>query len=363
MAAVDKIEDQRKPEDFVGHRNRGAKGALPVAGEATESSYVQSKEVNMGFEALLGNERLKDNLRSSINRGRISHFYLISGPSGSGKRTLAKLLAAAILCRGAERPCGTCPACRKVFGSGHPDFITIDNPEKKIVPVELIREARGDIYIRPNEAEHKIYLFPRAHDMGIPGQNALLKVLEEPPAYGVFILLTDNPQKLLPTVRSRCTELALAALPEPIMQQQLSKDFPNADNPTILAAISRSGGFLGQAKEMLEAGSDLPQQTTEFLTAFAQRNSYALAQVLVPMEKWKRDQLIPVLQQWAAFLEGALVYRSGIPASTPMARELSAGRSAPELKQAIEHLQKSIEYAQGNVSTGAICGCLMWALR
>ena len=146
----------------------------------------------MGFEALLGNERLKDNLRRSIGRGRISHFYLISGPAGSGKRTLAKLLAAAILCKGSEKPCGTCSACRKVFGSGHPDFITVDDPEKKTVTVGLVRQAREDMYILPNEADHKIYLFPRAQDMGIEGQNALLKVLEEPPGYGVFLLLTDK---------------------------------------------------------------------------------------------------------------------------------------------------------------------------
>ena len=317
----------------------------------------------MGFEALLGNERLKDNLRSSINRGRISHFYLISGPAGSGKRTLAKLLAAAIVCKSEDKPCGNCSACRKVLGSGHPDFITIDDPEKKVVPVDLIREARLDIYIRPNEADHKIYLFPRAQDMGIPGQNALLKVLEEPPAYGVFILLTDNPQKLLPTVRSRCTELALNALPENIAFAQLRKDFPQAEEADIRAAISRSGGFLGQAKEILEEGSDLPVQTVEFLNAFSQRNTYALAQVLVPMEKWKRDQLIPVLQQWVTFLEGALVCRSGLAIATPMAQALNNGRSAMELKQAIRHLQKNIEYAQGNVSTGAICGYLVWALR
>jgi DNA polymerase-3 subunit delta' len=199
--------------------------------------------------------------------------------------------------------------------------------------------------------------------MGIPGQNALLKVLEEPPSYGVFILLTDNPQKLLPTVRSRCTELSLTALPGDIARAQLEKDFPQANTDAIQAAILRSGGFLGQAKEILEAGSDLPQQTQDFLNAFAKRDSYALAQVLVPMEKWKRDQLIEILQQWAAFLEGALVYRSGIVTGTPMANELSIGRSASELKKAIEQLQKTIEYAQGNVSTGAICGYLMWALR
>ena len=317
----------------------------------------------MGFESLLGNERLKENLRHSISRGRISHFYLISGPEGSGKRTLAKLLGAAILCRGQQKPCGTCPACRKVLGSGHPDFITVDDPEKKTVSVELIREARSDIYIRPNEADHKIYLFPRAQDMGIPGQNALLKVLEEPPSYGVFILLTDNPQKLLPTVRSRCTELALTALPHDLAKQQLRRDFPEASEEDIQAAISRSGGYLGQAKQLLEEGAQLPQQTAELLTAYARRDTYGLIQVLVPMEKWKRDQLIPMLVQWTAMLEGAMVHRSGLPSATPYARELADRRSAQELMAAIAALQKATEYAQGNVSPAAICGWLQWALR
>ncbi len=317
----------------------------------------------MGFESLLGNERLKENLQHSISRGRISHFYLISGPEGSGKRTLAKLLAAAILCRGGSKPCGVCPACRKVLGSGHPDFITVDDPEKKTVSVELIRGARSDIYIRPNESDHKIYLFPRAQDMGIPGQNALLKVLEEPPSYGVFILLTDNPQKLLPTVRSRCTELALTALPENLARKQLHQDFPEATEADITAAIIRSGGYLGKAKQLLEEGAQLPQQTADLLTAYARRDPYGLLQVLVPMEKWKRDQLIPMLVQWTAMLEGAMIHRSGLPSANPYARELASGRSAQELMAAISALQKATEYAQGNVSPAAVCGWLQWALR
>ena len=317
----------------------------------------------MGFESLLGNERLKENLSRSIDRGRVSHFYLISGPEGSGKHTLASLLAAAILCKGADRPCKTCSSCRKVLGAGHPDFITIDDPEKKTVPVDLIRQARADIYIRPNEAERKVYLFPRAQDMGIPGQNALLKVLEEPPAYGVFILLTDNPEKLLPTVRSRCTELSLQALSPALLRSELSRRFPQTSPEAVDAAVSRSGGFLGQAMHLLEEGAALPVQTEQFLQAYAQRNALHLMQTLVPMEKWKRDQLIPVLQQWVSCLEGALVYRSGLPTVTPMAEALTAGRSAGELMEAIRQLQMSIEYAQGNVSPAAICGHLAWALR
>jgi DNA polymerase-3 subunit delta' len=317
----------------------------------------------MGFETLLGNERLKENLRSSIGRGRISHFYLISGPEGSGKHTLAGLLAAAILCTSADRPCGSCSACRRVLGAGHPDFITVDDPEKKTVPVDLVRDARADMYIRPNEANHKIYLFPRAHDMQEPSQNALLKILEEPPEYGVFILLTNNAEKMLPTIRSRCVELAMAALPPQVMLQPLHQKFPQLDKQLLEGAISRSGGFLGQAITILEEGSELPPQTNQFLSAYAAHNTFALIETLVPMEKWKRDQLVPVLEQWVAGLQGALLYRSGVKTATPKAAELSAGRSASELMAAINQLQTCIEYAQGNVSPGAICGHLAWALR
>lgn len=89
----------------------------------------------MSFDAFLGNEQLKKNLSRSLAAGHISHFYLISGPAGCGKHTLAKLLAAAILCQGEERkPCLTCRACKKVLDGAHPDFITVDDPEKKIRP-------------------------------------------------------------------------------------------------------------------------------------------------------------------------------------------------------------------------------------
>ena len=193
----------------------------------------------MGFDALLGNDRLKQNLTRSLAKGHVSHFYLISGPEGSGKHTLAKLLAAAILCQGTDKPCGRCTPCRKVMDGSHPDFITVDDPEKKTVTVDLIRQARADVYIQPNESEYKIYMFPRAQDMGLPGQNALLKILEEPPKYGVFLLLTDNPDKLLPTVRSRCTELNMQALPEDVLRSHLRREFPQAQEEDITAAIDR----------------------------------------------------------------------------------------------------------------------------
>ena len=315
----------------------------------------------MGLESLLGNEQLKENLSASLEKGRISHFYLISGPEGSGKHTLARLLAAAILCRSREKPCLRCPVCRKVMEGSHPDFITVEDPEHKNVAVKIVRQFREDVFIRPNESDYKIYLFPQ--ELGIEGQNALLKILEEPPKYGVFLLLTENPDKLLPTVRSRCVELKLQALPEETARQALQKAFPGADAGSISAAIRRSGGFLGQAKKLLSGGNALSPQTESFARSASQKDTLLLVQTLVPMEKWKRDQLTQELQQWLELVEGALAFRAGYGSESPLSRALGTARSPRELMRMVNHLKKCIEYAQGNVSPAAVCGYLQWALR
>ena len=315
----------------------------------------------MGFELLLGNEGLRETLAASLKKGHISHFYLISGPKGSGKHTLAKLLAQAILCQGEHKPCGACGPCRKIENNNHPDFITVEDPEHKNVAVKIVREIREDVFIRPNESAYKVYLFPQ--ELGIEGQNALLKILEEPPGHGVFILLTDNPEKLLTTVRSRCTELKLRALPEKLLHRQLKMDFPQASEEDISSAMFRSGGFLGQAREILKEGGALPSQTQDFVRSFCNRDSLGLTQVLVPLEKWKRDALTELLGQWQQLLEQALACRTGSAAASAPARAIAQSRSSGEILTALKHVAKASEYCAANVSTAAVCGWLSWALR
>ena len=315
----------------------------------------------MGFEELLGNERLKENLMAGLHRGRISHFYLICGPEGSGKKTLARLLSAAILCAGDRKPCGGCSACRKVFADTHPDLITVEDPEHKTVPVKMVRDVREDMFIRPNEAAKKIYRFPQ--ELGIEGQNALLKILEEPPEYGVYILLSDNAEKLLPTVRSRCVELRLQALPQELLMQKLRQERPDAPEQTLCAAAQRSGGWLGQALALLQEDLSNSPQAEGFARSFGRRDAVGLAQVLVPMQKWKRDALVEELIRWQQILHEALLQRSGVRSVQPLVRDIGMDRSAAELKRAVEHLQQALIYARQNVSPAAVCGWLEQVLR
>lgn len=315
----------------------------------------------MGFESLLGNRQLKQNLSQSFRSGRTAHFYLITGPEGAGKRTLAKLLSAALMCDGESVPCLGCNACRKVMAGTHPDITEVVDPEHKTVPVKMVREIRDQMFVRPNEGKHRICIFPQ--EMGIEGQNALLKVLEEPPSYGAFLLLTENPEKLLPTVRSRCVELKLTALDEKTMTHALLQQFPKAQSQNIAAAVAASGGYLGQAIDILEGNERFTEQTAQFAESFAARDAMGLLKLTVGMEKWKRDQLIPELENWRSILVQSLAGRAGGSTVSAMAGRIGTGRSAAELMTALKELEKCIRYAQGNVSVAAICGYLQWALR
>lgn len=316
----------------------------------------------MDFGTFLGNDSLKSRIAAAAAQGKLSHCYLLTGPRGSGKHTLCRLLMAAMQCSAAAGPCYQCAQCRKVLQNIHPDVIWVDDPEKKTIPVELIRQTCSDAFIRPNEGKRKIYVIPRAQDLGLPGQNALLKMMEEPPQYVTFLLLCENPDKLLPTIRSRCVELQLAPLPSELILQTLRQQLPQRELQDLQAAAQRSGGFLGQALEQLAGQDDLLTQTTDFAQAFARRERLQLLQTLVGMEKLPRATFRQCLLQWIDLLEQAMLVRSGIDSPLPLCRELARSRTMAELMQATEQLRQAAEYCEANVGVGHLCGALATAL-
>lgn len=310
----------------------------------------------MNLQGFLGNEQLKIRLSAMFAQKKIPHCILLSGPEGSGKRTLSKLLAAAMQCTDPGTvPCRICSQCHKALHNSHPDIIYVDDEDHKTIPVSLVREICADVYIRPNEGNRKIYVFPYAEKLSVAGQNTLLKVLEEPPAYAVFLLLASNPGILLPTVRSRCAEAHLSPLSPELLLRELHDRCPgHAEADYELAA---STGYLGQAIARLEQPLYSPQ-TAVFAEAFAARNSLQLLELLVPMEKWKRDQILPELQAWEALLTEALSARYSRQPVGDQIRNIQGSRTAPEILRAIEDIRTAKIYCNTNVGTAAICGSL-----
>ena len=308
----------------------------------------------MDFDGLLGNEQLKTRLSAMIRQERFPHCAYISGPDGSGKHTLARLLSAALVCEtGRPLPCRACPPCRKALSGQHPDIITVDDPSAKTIPVKLIRSVCADVFVRPNESRRKIYVFPYADKLTPVDQNTLLKILEEPPAYAVFLLLTPNPSLLLPTVRSRCAALHLQPLPAEALLPELRARCGGHTETAYRAAAAC--GYLGAAMAQLAQAAP---ETDAFLAAFAARDSLALLQLLTPMEKWKRDQLLPALQEWEALLTEALRLRCSGSRDAGRFRAVCSSRTAKEILQAIEHLRCAMQRCSANVSAGAVCGAL-----
>lgn len=181
---------------------------------------------------------------------RLSHAYIISGPSKPERLALARHLAAAYVCTGeGERPCGVCPGCRKAEGEIHPDIIRLTVLEgKRDILVEQIRRLRADAYIRPNEAVRKVFLIEDAQAMNENAQNALLKVLEEGPSYLSFLFLTEHPQQLLSTIRSRCETLSLVPLNE---ESSIARDEELQKMAVELANLLSAGNELALVENMV----------------------------------------------------------------------------------------------------------------
>lgn len=206
-----------------------------------------------GFKDIVGQERLKEHMINAIQADKISHAYMIQGELGAGKEFIAKVFAKTIQCeRGGTEPCEECRSCKQMDSGNHPDVIWVTHEKPNSIGVEDIRgQINNDIGIKPYYGPKKIYIVKDAEKMTMQAQNALLKTLEEPPAYAVILLLTTNAEALLPTILSRCVILHMRAAEDKKIEEYLMQELHVPDyKAAVCAAFAR--GNVGKAKSLAE---------------------------------------------------------------------------------------------------------------
>ena len=314
------------------------------------------------FDEVVGQPHITETLKRQVATGRLSHAYLFTGTRGTGKTTCAKILARAVNCEHPVdgNPCNACPACLGIENGSILDVLELDAASNN--GVDQIRALRDEAAYTPAAVRKRVYIVDEVHMLSTAAFNALLKILEEPPDYGVFLILSTNAERLLPTIRSRCAELQLGPVAQDEALPFLRQNAPDKPDGVLRAAYLRAGGFLGQALTLLQDAEDEPF-VRQFAAAYAAHDRMALLRVLLPMEKAKREQLLPALQQLRACICGALTQRGGLDTASESAAQIVASRSGSELLQASDSIQAAIDALAANASAGAVTGYLAMKLR
>ena len=237
--------------------------------------------------SIVGNDKLCNTIGNFIKEQRIPHAILIEGDLGTGKHTLTKYLSKAIVCAGSNAPCGECNNCRMADNAAHPD-ITVIAPQdgKKSILIDQIRELREEAIIKPHQAKKRVFIIDGADTMKANSQNALLKVLEEPPLTVMFILIAENKASLLETIISRCVTLSLTT-PEFSVALDYIKASTDFKEDLIKEALTLEKNNIGRALNRLNgvSSSNTEKVASEYLEAALNCDRYAMLKLTATYAK------------------------------------------------------------------------------
>lgn len=316
----------------------------------------------MNFDGFYGNERAKEYITASFARNAFPHALLIVGDRGIGKKTLASLLAKALVCSGDTPPCNKCDSCSKAERAIHPD-IQVLGSDSSSVGVAKIRELKRDALLRPNDAERKVYIINDAGSMTHDAQDAFLKILEEPPAFTFFILLCCNFSDLLPTIVSRTAHITLAPLCESDMMKVIKEKLPDVSEDEASRLIATSDGVCSFLSE--QPNTEALDGAKAISEALITLDEFELCKAFSSLEKSGRELLLSVLDELIVVLRDAIVLSANADTKTlsPLPRNISeklAERLSTErLAELTEHILNAKTECSRNIGVAHIIGELI----
>lgn len=243
-----------------------------------------------GFKDIIGHEKIITHLQNAIGMDKISHAYIINGPDKSGKKMLAEAFAMALQCeKGGREGCMECRSCKQALNHNQPDIISVLHEKPNTISVDDIRsQINNDIVIKPYSSKYKIYIVDEAEKMNVQAQNALLKTIEEPPAYAVILLLTANADSFLPTILSRCVTLNVKAVPDERIKKYLMKEFLIPDYQAEVCAAFAQGNV---GKAILLASSadfnELKESVLQLMKRLSDIDLYEMTAAVKQIHEYK----------------------------------------------------------------------------
>lgn len=322
----------------------------------------------MNSNGFVGNEKVLNLLGTLMDSGRFPHAIIIEGEQGLGKKTFAKLLACALVCRDDDKPCKSCAQCRKVLQGIHPDvFEHIALGGARSFHVDTVRDIINDVYMPPNEADYKIYILGNADCMNESAQNAILKILEEPPSYAVFIMTVQSKSALLNTVVSRSVSVQMnpvdcAKGAAYITDNMEAVDYQSAEN-----AIKIFNGNIGKAMDSLQdtKTNELVAVCNDICSALTDGSEYSLLIACACFQK-DRQSIIFAADMLKNIFRDALVFNElsdVISGQYDCVKNLKSKLTKKNLMNLISVCDELKNFAVMNVNNSLLITKICYALR
>lgn len=269
----------------------------------------------MGFSQLYGHETVKKSLESAIAHDRISNAYVFEGIQGVGKKLCAKIFSQALVCSEKENaPCGECPFCVQAKALTMPDIIYVKkDADKATIGVENVRQqVIGEVYLKPRNANRKVFVIEEGDDLSVEAQNALLKVLEEPPAYVTFIICVTSKEKLLSTVLSRSQTVTFFPLScETVAKYLIDKTDTPEDKTQLLSKMAQ--GSIGTALELATDDTKLTRMEKSVTALINLKKNALRIREMVELLTEEKENITEIIDYMSTFLRDCVLIKTEMP--------------------------------------------------